>query len=132
MVWDKQIIENQLSRQVIGCAFKVHSVCGPGLLESAYRTCLAHELEKAGLKIEIEKPVPIVYDGVKLERGYRLDILVEDKLVLELKAVDSLIDIHTVQTLTYLRFGGYRLGLILNFRTKHLKDGIRRVVNGMP
>lgn len=121
--------ENELATQVIGCAIAVHRALGPGLLESAYEQCLAHELRKSGLKIEVQKPMPLVYDEVEVDCGYRLDILVEDKLIIELKAVERLLDIHMAQTLTYLKLSGCKLALLMNFNVPVLKKGIQRVVN---
>ncbi|MCX6121083.1 MAG: GxxExxY protein [Ignavibacteriales bacterium] len=123
------MVYNELTHKVIGCAMKVHSTLGPGLLESAYEECLAYELSKSGIVLERQKPMPLVYDGVKLDCGYRMDILVESKLVLELKAVDMLNDIHLAQILTYLKLSGCELGLLINFNVVKLKDGLRRVIN---
>ncbi|MEI6679672.1 MAG: GxxExxY protein [Mariniphaga sp.] len=120
--------EDQISRIILDCAFKVHTKLGPGLLESAYRTCLAYELRKAGLLVEEEKALPLIYDEIKLECGYRIDILVNSKVVIELKTVETFTDVHLAQTLTYLKLSGCHLGLLLNFYTKSLKDGIRRLV----
>ena len=120
--------ENEISKIILDCAFKVHSALGPGLLESAYRECLAYELMNAGLKVEKEKPLPLVYEEVKLECGYRIDLLVENKVVIELKVVEAFNDVHVAQTLTYMRLSGCKLGLLLNFYTKSLKDGIRRLI----
>src|SRR5580765_7965007 len=125
----RQVNENQLSSVVIGCALRVHSGLGPGLLESSYTASLHYELDKAGLFVEIQKPLPLVYESVKLECGYRIDLLVERKLVLELKAVEALRDVHIAQLLTYLKLSGCRLGLLINFNVVHLREGIRRVVN---
>ena len=122
---------NELSRLVIGSAMKVHSALGPGLLESAYEACLQHELIKSGLRVERQKPIPLIYETVKLECGYRLDLLVDSKLIIEVKAVDALAEIHFAQVLTYLRLSGLRLALLLNFNLAHMKDGIRRVVNNL-
>ena len=121
--------ENKLSRIIIGCAIEVHKQLGPGLLESAYQECLFYELKKAGLRVQKEKPMPIVYKEVKLDHGYRIDLLVEDKVVVEIKTVDALIDVHTAQVLTYLKLGSYKLGLLLNFQVSILKYGIKRVIN---
>lgn len=121
--------ENELSNKVIGCAMKVHSALGPGLLESAYEECLYYELKKTGFNVERQKPMPLVYDGLKMDCGYKLDLLVEGKLVLELKSVDALNDIFLAQTITYLKLSNLRLGLLINFNVLHLKDGIKRVVN---
>lgn len=113
----------------IGRAIEVHRALGPGLLESAYQECLFYELCQAGLHVEREKAMPLVYKEVKLEQGYRLDLLIENKLVVELKTVEALNDLHMAQVLTYLKFGEYRLGLLINFRVKVLRDGIRRFAN---
>lgn len=121
--------ENELSNKVIGIAIKVHQALGPGLLESAYKECLSYELKKASIKIDIEKPVPLIYQDVHLECGYRIDILVENKLVIEIKSVEALNDVHLAQTLTYLKIGNYKMGLLINFNVALLKDGLRRVVN---
>ena len=123
--------ENELSKKVIGVAIEVHNALGPGLLESAYKECLYYKLFKAGLLVEKEKPIPLIFQQVKLECGYRADILVESKLVLEIKSVDALNDVHLAQTLTYLKIGNFKLGLLLNFNVIRLKDGIKRVVNGL-
>jgi GxxExxY protein len=121
---------NELSEKVLGCAFKVHTALGPGLLESAYQACLAYELRQSGLFVEQEKAVPLVYEEVKLDCGYRIDLLVEKKFVVELKAVDELAPIHLAQVLTYLKLMNLRHGMLLNFNVKSLKNGIKRVVNG--
>lgn len=110
------------------CAFKVHTELGPGLLESAYRECLAYEIMKKDLNVEKEKPIPLVYEEVKLDCGYRIDLLVEDKVVVELKVVETFKDVHIAQTLTYMRLSGCKLGMLLNFYTKSLKDGIKRLI----
>lgn len=119
---------NQITHEILDSAYKVHTALGHGLLESAYRTCLAYELRKKGLKVEEEKPVPIIYEEVKLECGYRMDLLVEDAVVVELKTVDSFTDVHFAQILTYLRFGEKKVGLLINFNVKSLKNGIKRFV----
>lgn len=123
--------ENELSHEVIGMAMNVHSALGPGLLESAYQACLFHKIQKAGLLVEIEKPMPIVFEEITLDCGFRIDLLVERKLVLELKSVKELNDIHLAQTLTYLKLGGFKLGLLINFNVLRLRDGIKRVANGI-
>lgn len=110
---------------------QVHKELGPGLLESAYKECLFYKLQKEGLAVEKEKAMPLVFEGVKLECGYRIDILVENKLVLELKSVDALNDVHLAQTLTYLKLGDYKLGLLINFNVLLLKHGVKRVVNNL-
>lgn len=121
--------ENQITEIIIGCAIKIHRKLGPGLLESAYQTCLIYELKKAGLKVEKEKAMPIIYEEVKLDHGYRIDILVENKIVIELKTVEKFTDVHFAQVLTYLRLGEYKLGLLLNFNVSLLKHGIKRIIN---
>ncbi len=125
------MIENELSNKVIGIALQVHSALGPGLLESAYKACLFYKLQQSGLYVEREKPMPLMFEEVKLDCGYRIDLLVENKVVLELKSVEALNDVHLAQTLTYLKLGGYKLGLLMNFNVARLKEGIRRVVNGL-
>ncbi|MBX2963380.1 MAG: GxxExxY protein [Cyclobacteriaceae bacterium] len=121
--------ENELSNIVIGHAIEVHRSLGPGLLESAYRECLYYDLVQSGLYVEKEKPMPIVYKDVKLDHGYRIDLLVENKLVLELKTVEFFTAVHTAQVLTYLRLGNYKLGLLINFHTGLLTEGIKRIIN---
>ncbi len=122
--------ENELSNKVIGLAIDVHTALGPGLLESAYKECLYYKISSSGIWIEKEKPMPLIYESVKLDCGYRIDLLVENKLVLEIKSVDALNDIHLAQTLTYLKLGNYKLGLLMNFNVLKLKDGIKRLING--
>jgi len=117
-----------VSGRVIGAAIKVHSVLGPGLLESAYEACLVHELKKTGLKIETQIALPLSYDGVQIDIGYRLDLLVNDVLIVELKAVDKLTSLHQAQLMSYLKLSGKRVGLLINFNTEHLRDGIKRIV----
>ncbi|MCC6760950.1 MAG: GxxExxY protein [Chitinophagaceae bacterium] len=119
---------NQLTEEILGCAFKVHTALGPGLLESSYKECLYYELNKAGLYTEKEKGLPLVYESVKLDVGYRLDLLVENKVVIETKALEALTDVHVAQVITYLKLSGCKVGLLLNFHCKHLKDGIKRIV----
>lgn len=121
---------DKISEKVLGCAFRVHSELGPGLLESAYQACLNYELLKAGLHVEMEKPLPLIYQGVKLDCGYRIDLLVEKQFIVELKAVDEIAPIHLAQVLTYLKLSELRHGIILNFNVRSLKNGIKRVVNG--
>ena len=123
--------ENEISKIIIGAAIEVHKALGPGLLESAYQECLYYELKQKGLKVRKEVPMPIEYKEVKLDHGYRIDLLVEDKVVIELKTVDSLLDVHTAQILTYLKLGNYKLGLLINFNSKLLKDGLKRYVNNI-
>ncbi len=121
--------ENELSHLVVGSALKVHSALGPGLLESAYEGCLQYDLIKSGLRVEAQKPLPLIYQTVKLECGYRVDLLVESKLIIEVKSIEALAEIHFAQVLTYLRLSDLRLALLLNFNVVHMKDGIRRIVN---
>ena len=119
--------DSELTGRVIGCAMRVHSALGPGLLESAYRVCLVHDLRKNGLNAQSEVVLPVIYDGVRLDAGYRLDIVVEETVVLELKAMEQLAPIHKAQLISYLRLGGFPPGLLINFNVIHLKDGIKRV-----
>ena len=122
--------ENELSKIVFDAALKVHKALGPGLLESAYQECLYHELKKTELFVQKEKPLPLVYETVKLDCGCRLDIIIEDKLIIEVKSVESLTDIHLAQVLTYLKLSNCKLGLLINFNVLMIKDGFRRVING--
>jgi GxxExxY protein len=122
------MIESDLTNRILKCAFEVHQYLGPGLLESAYQECLLYELMETGLKVEKEKALPIVYKEVKLDHGYRIDLLVENKIVIEIKTVESFTDVHTAQVLTYLRLGDYKVGLLLNFYVTSLKNGIKRVI----
>jgi GxxExxY protein len=122
------IEHNQITGEIVDAALKVHSALGPGLLESAYSVCLRHELIKRGLKVTSEVPVPVVYEGIKLEVGYKLDLLVEDTVVIELKAVEALAPIHQAQIISYLKLAGKPIGLLINFHSLHLKDGIKRFV----
>jgi GxxExxY protein len=117
------------SGEVVDAAMKVHSRLGPGLLESAYEACLAHELRARGLRVETQLPVPVLYEGMQVEVGYRIDLLVDDAVVVELKAVDRLHPIHQAQLISNLRLSGYRIGLLINFHEMRLKDGIKRYVN---
>lgn len=123
--------ENDLSQIIIGCAIKVHTALGPGLLESSYEECLYYELSKSGLRVEKQKPLPLIYENVKLEIGYRVDLLVENAIVIEVKAVEALNDVHLAQVLTYLKLSNNKLGLLINFNVARVKDGIRRVVNNL-
>jgi len=123
--------ENEIGGQIIACALKVHSALGPGLLESAYERCLAYELQRAGLTVEQQILLPLVYDGISIDAGYRLDLLVEGRAVVELKAVEALTPLHLAQILSYLKLGGFKLGYLLNFNVVRMKDGIRRVANGL-
>lgn len=121
--------ENELSYIILGCAIEVHKQLGPGLLESAYQECLFYELINKKLSVVKEKPMPIVYKDVKLDHGYRIDLLVENKVVIEIKTVEAFTDVHTAQVLTYLKLGNYKLGLLLNFHVTTLKNGIKRIIN---
>ena len=123
--------EDRLATQVIDGAFRVHSALGLGLLESVYETCLAHEVRKAGLSFQRQLGLPVRYDGLSLDAGFRIDLLVADRLVLEIKAVDKVLPIHAAQLLTYLKLGGYRLGLLLNFNVIHMRDRVKRLANGL-
>ncbi|MBK6966972.1 MAG: GxxExxY protein [Bacteroidales bacterium] len=121
--------ENEISEKIIGCAIEVHKSLGPGLLESAYLECLFYELQNAGLLVEKQKPLPLIYKDIKLDAGYRIDILVEGKVIIELKSVEALNDIHVAQVLTYLKLSGCKLGLLINFNVLRVVDGTRRLVN---
>jgi GxxExxY protein len=126
-----RVDENLVGEKVLGCALKVHRALGPGLLEGAYEACLAHELMKSGIVHRRQVQMPVLYDGVQIDLGYRLDLLVEERIVVEIKAVERLTDVHRAQILSYLKLGDYRLGYLLNFNVKMLKDGISRIANGL-
>jgi len=121
--------EDEISSVIIGCAIDIHRTFGPGLLESAYRECLFYDLTEKGLFVVKEKPMLIIYKEVRLDHGYRMDLLVENKVVVELKRVEAINEVHIAQLLTYLKLGHYQLGLIINFQNKLLKDGIKRIIN---
>ena len=121
--------EDEISNMIIGCGIYIHKALGPGLLESAYKECLYYKLVKSGLFVEKEKPMPVIFEDVKLDVGYRIDLLVENKLVIETKSVEELTPVHLAQTLTYLKLGHYKLGLLMNFNVLKLKDGLKRVIN---
>ena len=123
--------ENGLSKIILDAAFRVHTALGPGLLESAYEASLAYELRNEGLEVLTQVPLPLVYREVRLDIGYRLDLVVEDLVVVEIKSIDSLVAIHQAQVISYLKLSGKKLGIIVNFNCLHLRDGIRRVVNGL-
>lgn len=123
--------ENELSRIAFDCALKVHQKLGPGLLESAYEECLFYELKKTGLYVQKQKPLPLVYEEVKLDVGYRIDLIIQDKLILEIKSVEALNDVHFAQLLTYLKLTNCKLGLLINFNVNLIKNGIKRVVNNL-
>ena len=125
---DPQDPLNQITEVIIGAAIEIHKHLGPGLLESAYETCLAYELEKADLKVERQKPLPVVYKEIQLDQGYRIDLLVENQVVVELKVVEAITDVHKAQVLSYLKFSKNRVGLLLNFNVKQMRYGIQRFV----
>ena len=117
-----------MTYQIIGCVFKVHSELGPGLLESTYEVCLEYELAQAGLSVERQKLLPVIYGDIKLDAGYRIDLLVNNEVLLELKSVDEIAPIHKAQIMTYLKLSGLKLGLLLNFNVKDMKKGINRII----
>ena len=121
---------NQITHAVIDAAMTVHSRLGPGLLASAYQACLAHELRKRGLEVATQIPLPVVYDGMKLEVGYRIDLVVENRVVIEVKSVEAIHPIHQAQLLSYMRLSGIGVGLLMNFNVLHMRDGIKRMVDG--
>ena len=121
--------DNKITERIIGCAINVHRALGPGLLESAYQECLFYELKKAGLLVEKEKALPLVYEEVKLDCGYRIDLLVERQIVVEIKSVEALNDVHTAQVLTYLKLSKCKIGLLINFNVTQLTNGIKRLYN---
>jgi GxxExxY protein len=120
---------NEISGKIIAAAMKVHTAIGPGLLESIYQTCLLHELKKAGMAAQAEVPLPVVYDGLRMDSKYRIDLLVENTIIVEIKCMEALLPIHKAQLLTYLRLANKPLGLLLNFNVVHLRHGIKRVLN---
>ncbi|HQV55430.1 MAG: GxxExxY protein [Chitinophagaceae bacterium] len=119
---------NELTGKIIGASFKVHSALGPGLLESSYKECLFYELSKEGLFVEKEKALPLVYEEIKLDIGYRLDLFVENKVVVEIKSIEAFTDVHTAQVLTYLKLTRCKVGLLINFNVADLKKGIKRLI----
>ena len=123
---------DRLTESIIGAAIQVHRGLGPGLLESAYEACLVFELSQKGLRIEQQKPLPVVYKGIKLDCAYRLDLVVEDQVIVEVKSVELLAPIHHAQLLSYLKLSGYSVGLLINFNVNILKYGVRRIINGVP
>ena len=123
--------ENEISSKIIGAAIEVHKQLGPGLLESTYETCLTYELKQMGLDVKQQQALPVVYKEVKLEAGYRIDLLVENKVIVEIKSVDALADIHTSQLLTYLKLKDLKLGLLINFNSVRVVDGLKRIVNNL-
>lgn len=122
--------ENEITNKIIGAAIEVHKQLGPGLLESTYEICLIHELEELGLRINQQVPLPVVYKDVRLDAGYRIDLIVENRVIVELKSVDALADIHVAQVLTYLKLKDLKLGLLINFNSVRLVDGVKRIING--
>jgi GxxExxY protein len=124
------VTENEIAKQILDAAFLVHTKLGPGLLESLYEVVLAHELRKKGLSVERQKPMPIVYDGIRFDEAFRTDLLVDAKVIAELKSVESISALHAKQVLTQLRMSGLKLGLLINFGEPHLKNGIKRIING--
>jgi GxxExxY protein len=124
--------ENEIAHEVVDAAYKINSTLGPGLFESVYEAVLAHELKKRGLRVEQQKPLPVVYEEVAICEGFRADMVVEEKVILELKSIESVLPVHKKQLLTYLRLSGLRLGLLINFGSGLIKDGISRIVNGLP
>lgn len=122
--------ENDISKIVFENSLKIHQILGPGLLESAYEECLFYELKKYNLKVEKQKQLPLVYEEVNLDAGYRIDIIIEDKFIVEIKSVEALNDVHLAQLSTYLRLSNCKLGLLINFNVNLLKNGVRRVING--
>ena len=123
---------NKITETIIGAAIDVHRALGPGLLESAYEACMVYELAQVGLKAEQQKPLPIVYRGVKLECGYRMDLMIEDEVIIEKKSIEKLLLIHQAQLLSYLKLSDCKVGLLINFNVKVLKNGIKRIVNNFP
>jgi GxxExxY protein len=122
--------ENELSKIVFEAGLKIHKALGPGLLENSYEECLYYELNKQGLFVEKQKALPLIYEGIHLDVGYRIDIMVENKLIVELKSVSALNDLHRAQILTYLKLSNCKLGLLINFNTVLYKDGVKRIING--
>ena len=131
MIAKEELTENEISKIIFDCALKIHKNLGPGLLESAYEECLYYELRKSGISVEKQKALPLVYEDVKLEIGYRIDLLIENKVVIEVKSVEALNDVHLAQTLTYLKLSDCKLGMLINFNVTLIKNGIKRVVNNL-
>jgi len=123
--------ENEIAKIIVDCAFKIHNSLGPGLLESVYQAALAYELRKRGLKVSTEQPIPVIYEDVRLELGFRADLLVENKVIVETKSIENLAPIHGKVLLTYLRLADKKLGLLINFNVELIKNGIKRVVNNL-
>jgi GxxExxY protein len=129
---EKNVTENEVAKIIVDCAYKVHTTLGPGLLESVYEAALAYEVGKRGLEVERQKPLPVVYENVRLEEGFRADLFVSGLVIVELKSVEEVAPVHKKQLLTYLRLADKRLGLLINFGTAKIKNGISRIVNGLP
>jgi GxxExxY protein len=125
------VTENEIGDAIIAAALKVHTALGPGLLESAYETCLLYELQKKGLPVQQQVLIPVRYEDFTIDNGYRVDLLVADRVVVELKALEAILPVHRAQLLSYLRLGGFKLGYLLNFNVAHMRDGIVRLVNGL-
>ena len=119
---------DSLSNQIIGCALEVHRNLGPGLLESTYEQCLAHEFKMSGISFKMQHPLPVKYKGINIDCGYRIDLLVNDRIIVELKSVDRLLPIHQAQLLTYMKLSGISIGLLMNFNVRYMKHGIKRMV----
>jgi GxxExxY protein len=128
---EEDITENAIATKIVDAAYRVHTKLGPGLLESVYETVLAHELRKRGLSVERQKPIPIIYDDIQLDEGFRADLVVDNKVIIELKSIERVAPVHKKQTLTYIRLADKRLGLLINFGENLIKDGITRIVNGL-
>ena len=124
--------ENEIAEEIVDGAYKIHTSLGPGLLESVYESVLAYELNKRGMQVERQKPLPVIYEKVRLEEGFRADLIVSDKVIVELKSVEDVAPVHKKQLLTYLRLADKRLGLLINFGAARIKEGITRIVNGLP
>jgi GxxExxY protein len=122
------LLHQELTGSILNCAYKVHSALGPGLLESAYEECLRYELDKAGLVVMKQKPMPLIYEEKKLDLGYRIDLFVENKVIIEIKSVDTLNPVHFAQLMTYLKLSKCRIGFLINFNVQSLKDGIKRII----
>lgn len=123
--------ENELAKQIVNAAYRIHTTLGPGLLESVYETTLAHEMEKQGIKALRQQPLPVIYETIRMEIGFRADLVIGDKVIVEIKSVEAISPVHRKQLLTYLRLANMRLGLLINFNVELIKDGITRVVNGL-
>jgi len=122
------LLHEELTGSILNCAYKVHSALGPGLLESAYEECLYYELIKSGLSVSKQKPMPLVYDNRKLDIGYRIDLFIEDKVIIEIKSVDILNPVHFAQIMTYMKLAGSRIGFLINFNVQSLKEGVKRII----